>query len=102
MRLNEYPLVPDPQAGHFSSHMTDLLSAIAQQLNLLSDGRLAGVNGVGTAAPTGGTWAVGDQVRNSAPTEAGAAASKYVIVGWICTASGTPGTWLAMRTLTGN
>ena len=49
-----------------------------------------------------GTWAQGDRVRNSTPSEAGAAASKYVVTGWICTVAGTPGTWLPMRTLTGN
>lgn len=39
-----------------------------------------------TAAPTTGTWAVGDTVLNSAPT-AGAA------YGWECVSAGTPGTW---------
>jgi hypothetical protein len=39
-----------------------------------------------SAAPTTGTWAVGDVVWNSA-----AAASGFV--GWVCTAAGTPGTW---------
>lgn len=63
--------------------------------------RLAAFNSA-AAAPTGGTWAVGDKVWNSAPAEAGGAGSKYVIIGWICTVAGTPGTWLQMRTLTGN
>jgi lysophospholipase L1-like esterase len=58
----------------------------------------------GTAAPTGTMtkWRVGDQVVNTAPTELGSAASKYVITGWICTVAGAPGTWLQQRTLTGN
>lgn len=55
-----------------------------------------------TAAPTTGTWKIGDFVRNSNPSEQGVATSKYVIQGWICTASGSPGTWLESRTLTGN
>lgn len=42
--------------------------------------------GVGTAAPTIGSWAKGDIVINSNPS-AGAA------WGWRCTAAGTPGTW---------
>lgn len=54
------------------------------------------------AAPSGGSWAKGDRVFNSNPSELGSAASKYVISGWICTAAGSPGTWLQMRTLTGN
>lgn len=61
-----------------------------------------GISGRGTAAPTTGTWAKGDVALNSNPVEAGSAASKYVITGWICTVAGTPGTWLPMRSLTGN
>ena len=38
------------------------------------------------AAPTSGTWALGDIVYNSSPTSGG-------YVGWICTVAGTPGTW---------
>lgn len=56
----------------------------------------------GTAAPTTGTWSQGDFVWNTAPAEAGSSSSKYVILGWVCTVSGTPGTWLQCRTLTGN
>ena len=40
----------------------------------------------GSAAPTTGTWVQGDRILNSAPTSGGYS-------GWICTASGTPGTW---------
>jgi hypothetical protein len=40
----------------------------------------------GTAAPTTGTWAVGDKVWNTEPS-----ATEYV--GWICVSAGTPGTW---------
>jgi hypothetical protein len=71
-------------------------------LNLLTDGRLAGTNNATAAAPTSGTHAQGDVVRNSAPTELGTAGSKYVVLGWICVVGGTPGTWLQTRTLTGN
>jgi hypothetical protein len=55
-----------------------------------------------TATPTAGTWVVADFVRNSAPVEAGTAGAKYVVLGWVCTVSGTPGTWLPTQTLTGN
>ena len=48
------------------------------------------------------TWAVGDRAINTSPSELGTAGSKYIINGWICTVAGTPGTWLEMRTLTGN
>ena len=58
----------------------------------------------GTAAPTGTRtiYAVGDQVVNVAPTEAGSTNSKYVTTGWVCTVAGAPGTWVALRALTGN
>ena len=61
----------------------------------------------GTAAPTTApgaatNWYVGDRVVNTAPSELGSAASKYVITGWVCTVAGAPGTWLPTRTLTGN
>lgn len=38
------------------------------------------------AAPTTGTWAVGEIVYNNAPATAG-------YIGWVCTVAGTPGTW---------
>ena len=56
----------------------------------------------GTSAPTTGTWYQSNKCMNTAPAELGAASSKYVIIGWVCTVSGTPGTWLELRTLTGN
>lgn len=40
----------------------------------------------GDAAPTTGTWGRGDIVYDNTPT-AGS------FIGWVCTASGTPGTW---------
>jgi hypothetical protein len=41
---------------------------------------------IGTAAPTVGTWPVGQRIINSAPAAAGYS-------GWVCTVAGTPGTW---------
>jgi len=75
---------------------------IANQVNALSEGRIAAYYQSGTAAPTTGTWTQGDFVVNRAPVELGAAASKYTIAGWRCVASGTPGTWVQARELTGN
>ena len=76
--------------------------SVAQQVNGLSEGRMAAFYGASTAAPTTGTWAQGDFVLNSAPTELGAALSKYLIHGWQCVAGGAPGTWVQCRFLTGN
>jgi len=74
----------------------------ATQVNLISEGRIAGFYAATTAAPTSGDWMKGDAVRNSAPSELGTAGSKYVIEGWTCVVSGTPGTWVQRRFLTGN
>ena len=75
---------------------------IAVQVNGLSEGSITAAYNATTAAPTTGTYAQGDQLRHSAPTEAGAVGSKYVTIGFVCTVAGTPGTWLAQRSLTGN
>jgi len=85
-----------------SAQETQWRKSIAAQVNGLSEGRLSASYGALTAAPTQGTWVVGDFVLNSAPVEAGTAGSKYLIHGWRCSVSGTPGTWFQLRSLTGN
>jgi len=45
-----------------------------------------------TSVPTGGTWSQGDRVWKSN-------AAVGSPIGWICTVSGTPGTWVAMANL---
>lgn len=42
--------------------------------------------GTAAAAPTTGTYNLGDMVLNGAP-----AATEFI--GWVCVAAGTPGTW---------
>lgn len=79
-----------------------IFNQIQQQVNGISENKISAKTNSGTAAPTTGTFAQGDFIPNSAPSEAGTAGSKYVITGWICSVSGTPGTWLACRSLTGN
>lgn len=75
---------------------------VAKQVNTLSEGRLAATYNASAAAPTTGTYALGDFIRNNAPAELGAIGSKYLIFGWVCSVAGTPGTWLQCRFLTGN
>jgi hypothetical protein len=41
----------------------------------------------GNAAPTTGTWKVGDKIFNNHPHDQG-------FIGWTCVAAGTPGTWV--------
>lgn len=96
MKLNVTPRTNE------DAETTRWYKQIAQQVNALSEGSIAANYTAQTAAPTTGTYAHGDQIKNSAPVEAGAATAKYVVVGWICVASGTPGTWLQCRVLTGN
>ena len=96
MKLNKTPRKPVDAD-------TDLwYSPVAHQLNALSEGLVSASYTALTSVPTSGTWSQGDFVRNKTPVEAGTAASKYVVIGWICVASGTPGTWLQSRVLTGN
>jgi hypothetical protein len=68
-------------------------------LSVINDVYQNGLCGVKTlnyeqlsAAPTTGTWTRNEVVWNSA-------ASSGQTPGWVCTASGTPGTWVAMANL---
>lgn len=95
------PLLPKP-LSIFRSSLGDYLRKIAAQLNNISEGKITAVTNATTAAPTTGTYKQGDKIWHSTPVEAGSASSKYIIIGYCCVASGTPGTWLEMRVLTGN
>lgn len=96
MKLNKTPRKPvDPDTDLFYRQ-------VAQQVNGISEGLISASYSALTSIPTSGTWAQGDFVKNKTPVEAGAVASKYVVIGWICVSSGTPGTWLPARVLTGN
>ena len=96
MKANTQPRIPSnpPLERELREHAT--------LINLISDGRLSGTNNATTAAPTTGTHARGDFVRNSEPSEAGGAGSEYVVLGFVCVSGGTPGTWVQVRALTGN
>lgn len=56
-----------------------------------------GANGI----PTAGAWTKNQRHDNINPGVLGAATSQYIVSGWLCTVSGTPGTWVEQRTLTG-
>lgn len=96
MKLNITPRVNvDAETARWYREM-------ARQVNSLSEGEIAARYNAYSAAPTSGAHRQGDTVTNSAPSELGSAGSKYVVTGWCCVASGTPGTWLSLRSLTGN
>jgi hypothetical protein len=108
MSVSQDPRLPavveptKPSLEVFKFQLTLVLREYAALINLLAGGRIAAITNKGTAAPTTGTWERGDFVKNSAPSELGSAGSKYIIDGWECIASGTPGTWVQCRYLTGN
>lgn len=103
MRLQENPFLPADLA-QLVRQLTTLYREYGGQINQLSEGQIQAVTNAATAAPTGAVAAYqqGDKVWHSAPIEAGAPGAKYVEIGFVCVASGSPGTWLPMRVLTGN
>ncbi|GJH31445.1 hypothetical protein CBA19CS91_01830 [Paraburkholderia hospita] len=106
MRLQR-PQLPSPdQKDRFGNDLVfkikQIFGNVIDQLNNLSEGQVSATTNASTAPPTTGTYQRGDVIRNSTPAELGTAGSKYVITGWICVSAGTPGTWVACRSLTGN
>lgn len=95
------PLLPQSGTADYDAQLnralTDYFRLIEQQVNQLTEGQIAAVTNAATAIPTAAAQ-VGDFIRNSNPTEAGSVSSKYVIIGWVYTATG----WKECRCLTGN
>lgn len=106
MRPVNDPVLPQsPDTAYAKSlnlRLKDIFRVLCTRINAISDGQLSAIDNAAAAAPTTGTFAKGDFIRNSAPAELGAGGSKYVIFGWVCTVGGTPGTFLQCRYLTGN
>jgi len=99
----QLPIGPDSAYGRDLNYaLAQIFRAIAQKVNLLADGRVAGSDFVASSVPTTGTFTQGDFIRNSAPAEAGTAGSKYILAGWMCEVGGSPGTLRECRYLTGN
>lgn len=73
--------------------VTDLFRDTNKQVNQLSEGVATAVTNAQTAVPSTGTYAQGDFVKNSAPT------ATDPLIGWLCVASGTPGTWTPSYTV---
>lgn len=81
------------------------LKLVQEQVNRVSSDFISGHPTAATSPPTVGSntlYSQGDRIMNLQPTELGSTGSKYVVTGWICVAGGQPGTWVQMRTLTGN
>lgn len=101
-RFTPLPLTATASERNLRIRLEEMLRDIANQLNNLTEGRIAAITNSTTSFPTAGTYNQGDFVKNSVPTELGTAGNKYTLDGWRCVASGTPGTWVEVRTLTGN
>lgn len=81
--------------------LSQMMRKVDEQVNGLSEGRIKATYAAQTAAPTTGSYAVGDKIWNSNPAELGTVGGKYIVLGWICTVAGEPGTLKEMRVLTG-
>jgi len=88
-----------PRVGINNPDLQAELREHALQVNGLSEGRIANTYNAQTAAPTTGDFAIGDIVRNSAPTETGSPA--FVVYGWMCL-DDNPLTFVPLRIPTGN
>lgn len=89
------------ESDSIARSLLQLLPAFAKQVNAVSEGRIAGHHNAATTAPASGLYQRGDYLINSQPQVLGTAGSQYVINGWVCVASGEPGTWVQDRGLTG-
>jgi hypothetical protein len=101
MRLSNDARLPQADdVRNLKLRLVELVRDIVNQLNFLAEGSMRGCTNAAAAPPATGNYTPGDFVRNSAPVELGAAGSKFVIEGWICTAA--PTTFVQKRFLTGN
>jgi hypothetical protein len=100
--MSKLSLVNRVPTEYSQARMTEILRDIQFQVNNLSEGNLSAKYSAKAAAPVIGTYSVGDFVANNTIAEAGTTGGKYIITGWYCTVSGTPGTWKEARVLTGS
>lgn len=86
-----------PQGAYVTATSAGTLTlsknATASATVALYDALLELADASALAAPSTGTWIQGDFIKNSAPTVDG---NGNVLLGWECTVSGTPGTWITI------
>tara|TARA_R110000868_G_scaffold374787_1_gene639253 strand:+ start:213 stop:521 length:309 start_codon:yes stop_codon:yes gene_type:complete len=102
MALNSLNVSNQLPSEYDSGAFGRILRQIETLLNALASGTGAARFQAKATIPTTGTYAQDDIVWKTGMAEAGGVGNKYVIIGWVCVAGGTPGTWREMRTLTGN
>jgi hypothetical protein len=89
------------------SKLAEIIRAICQQVNTLSEGRITARYQAQSSVPASVAAGVGDVVWNINPTVVGSVApgiaASFVNMGWVCTVeSPTNATWQEMRVLTGS
>lgn len=99
-KLNVTQAVP---SAYSRQQIVSVVQKIETLLNAAASGQITGCPNAAASPPTGTaqSYVIGDMVRNSATSELGSVGNKYVILGWVCTVSGAPGTWKELRCLTG-
>jgi hypothetical protein len=103
MRIPQPTLPQHPESDYdkqLNFQLYKILRQVINQLNSLTEGQVQAVTNATAAIPTMGTYQVGDVVRNASPGELGTTGSKYILYGWLCTAS--PLTFRELHCLTGN
>lgn len=98
MRLKLDNQVP---AEYNRQSINSIVVSMQNQINGISEGTLKATHNAATAAPTAGTYSVGDFVKNATPSELGAGGSKYILLGWMAISS-SPLIFTECRVLTGN
>lgn len=104
MKLDPLPHIPDGPG--LRNRCIDLFQKVNNTVNRLIEGNASVFYAAQTSYPVAGTYAVGDYVHNSAPSELGSAGSKYIVYGWIRLTSGSSNVlntdWFQDRRFTGN
>lgn len=99
-----------PNSTYFTStslpdlarQLNDSVRRSNEQLNSLSEGRLASLYTAQDAPPTIGPYAVGDFVPNRARgVVLGTVGAQYLLWGWTCIADAEPPQWVETRFMTG-
>lgn len=102
LQIPQLPAGKDAFSSTLVFKLKQLLTSMTEQVNGVTEGRVSATTNADSGAPTGGTYFQGDWIRNKAPVELGSPGSQYVVLGWVCVASGQPGQWREARVLTGN
>jgi len=81
------------QGGVFTNNVIDNYTSLLDTGDYSGFSYLTQKESQGAAAPVDGSWSVGDRVYDTSPSGGGT-------LGWVCVASGTPGTWKTFGSIT--